>query len=169
MKRTNISHLQFEKFLFGSLGSLEAFVVDMLIFDSKATRGKFELRSCFWTVSDWKSAILLLCFRFEFTSYYNFHHKHFCIKCFCYFKLRKFQKYIYYQRRRQFNRFQDRVCCVQWLKYYYFHYSIKYSWRFKLHWPYDNCIQLRCFSWLYSINFNHSEQYNIWQECWFNA
>ena len=125
------------------------------MFDSKTIRGKSKLRFCFWIVSNWESIVLLLYFCSELTSYHNLHHKHFCRKCFCYFELRKFQKYIYYQRRRQFNRFQNRACCVQWLKCRCFHYSIKYFWRFKSHWSYDNCVQLQHFSWIYYINFNY--------------
>ena len=105
-------HRQFEEILSESFGSLEASVIDMLMFDSETVRNKFELRFCFWTVSNWKSAVSLLWLRLELTLYHNFHHKHFCIKCFCCFKLRKIQKYIYCQRRRQFNRFQNRVYCV---------------------------------------------------------
>ena len=56
----------------------------------------------------------------ELISYHNFHHKYFCIKCLCCFELRKAQKHIYCQRRRQFNRFQNRACCVQWSEYRYF-------------------------------------------------
>ena len=86
----------------------------MFMFDSETIRSKSKLRFCFWTVSNWESTVLLLCLYFEFTSYYNLHHKYICIKCFCCFELRKVQKHIYCQRRWQFNRFQNRVCCVQW-------------------------------------------------------
>ena len=41
-----IEHRQFEEALFGSPGSLETSVADMLMSDSKAARGKFELRFC---------------------------------------------------------------------------------------------------------------------------
>ena len=119
-------HHQFEKTFFESLGSLKAPVIDMLMFDSKTARSKSELRFYFWTVSNWKSAVLLLCVCFELTSYHSFHHKRFCIKCFCCFKFWKVQKYIYCQRRRQFNRFQNRACCIQWSECCCFHCSIKH-------------------------------------------
>ena len=79
-------HRQFEKTLSGSFESLRAFVADMFIFDSKAARGKSKLRFCLWTVSDWKSTVLLLCLCSELTSYHSFHYEHFCIKCFCCFE-----------------------------------------------------------------------------------
>ena len=162
-KKSNLKinlHRQFGKTLFGSSGSLEAPVIDMLMFDSKTTRSKSELRFCSWTVSNWESAVLLLYFCLKFISYDSLHYKYFCIKCFCYFELRKAQKYIYCQQHRQFNRFQNCACCVEWSKYRCFHYLIKHFWRFKLHWWHDNCAQLQRFSWLYYINFNHSQQYN---------
>ena len=115
------------------------------MFDSKAVRNKSELRSCSWTVPSWKLAISLLCLCSEFISYYNLHHKHFCIKCFCCFEVRKAQKHIYCQRRRQFNYFQNRVCYMQWSEYCCFHCLIKHFWKFKLHWSHDNCAQLRRF------------------------
>ena len=126
------------------------------MFDSKAAGSKSELRSCLWTVSNWQSIIFLLCFCSELTLYHNLHYKHFCTNCFCYFELRKAQKYIYCQRRRQFNRFQDRACCVRWSKCCCFHCSIKHFWRFKLHWAHDKYVQLWHFFWLYYMNFNHS-------------
>ena len=98
-------HRQFGEILSESLESLKVFVIDMLMFDSKAIRNKFELRFYSWTVLNWKSVILLLCFCLEFISYHSRYHKHFCIKCFCCFEFRKAQKHIYCQRRRQFNRF----------------------------------------------------------------
>ena len=148
-------YCQFGKILFGSSESLETPVINMLIFDSKAVRDKFGLWFCLWTASDWKSTVLLLCFYLRFISYHSRHHKHFCIKCFCCFEFREVQKHIYCQRRRQFNRFQHCAYCVQWSEYCCFHCSIKHFWRFKFHWPHDNCVQLERFSWLYYINFNH--------------
>ena len=139
-------HRQFEKILFESLESLEALVIDMFMSGSKTIRGKSELRFCLWTAPNWESTVLLLCFCSELTSYHNFHHKHFCIKCFCCFELRKVQKHIYCQRRRQFNHFQNRACCVQWSKCRCFHSSIKHFRRFKLHWLHDNCAQLQRYS-----------------------
>ena len=124
-------HCQFEKILSESLGSLETSVADMLMFDSRTTRNKSELRFCFWTVSNWASTVSLLCFCSELTSYHSLHYKYFCIKYFCCFEFRKVQKHIYYQRNRQFNRFQNRVYYVQWSECCYFYYSIKYFWKFK--------------------------------------
>ena len=115
------------------------------MFDSETIRDSSELRFCSWIVLSWKLTIFLLYFCSELISYYNLHYKYFCIKCFCCFELRKAQKYIYCQRRQQFNRFQNRACYVQWSECCYFHYSIKHFWKFKLYWAHNNYAQLRRF------------------------